>query len=123
VARRDREISRGENVKKYLGSVRLPNGRSCGDEEGNEPLTSELLFCLVAGEIGAEGTVAKWEFYRRGCGIPKFWGMDSTFDALMRRKIWNARDHLPFFGLVGLKGDAAVASAIERVFPDDDFDE
>jgi hypothetical protein len=123
MARRDREIPRSENVKKYPGSVRLLNGRSCGDEEGNEPLTPELLFCLAAGEIGAEGTVAKWELYRRGFGIPKFWGMDATFDALMRRKIRNAGDHLPFLGLVGPKGDAAAASAIGKVFPDDDFDE
>jgi hypothetical protein len=123
VARSDREIASGENVKKYLGSVCLLDRRSCGDDEDTEPLTPESLFSLVAGEIGADGTVAKWERYRRGCGIPKFWGMDATFDALMRRKIWNVRDHLPFFGLVGLKGDAAVASAIEKVFPNDDFDE
>jgi hypothetical protein len=110
-------------VKEYLGIVHLLDRRSFSDDEDNEALTPELLFCVVAGEMGAEGTVAKWELHRRGNGNPKFWVMDATFDALKRRKIRNARDHLPSFGLVGLQGDAAVASTFEKVFPDDDFDE
>jgi hypothetical protein len=59
VARGEREIRRGETVKRYLGSVGLLAGRSY-----NGALTAELLFCLVAGELGAEGRVAKWELYR-----------------------------------------------------------
>jgi hypothetical protein len=99
----------------YNGSERLARIGVEG-RRGGPAMVPLAVFVKVARAMGDTDPIVKWNLIRSGKGaVPTRWVMARTFSALWRKGIRVREDQLPFFALVGEKGDAAVASAVESV--------
>jgi hypothetical protein len=115
----NRGLPSDNTILAFLKDYRVGATRVARAEQGQSPPVAPLaVFMDVARVIdrAGAGTVANWtEIRQSGTGVPTSWRMQRTFSALWRKQICARADQPPFFALVALTSDEAVATAIDTM--------